>query len=94
LRFIGRLQRGANAVLLSAHFGILRQALAMKPEERSTSEAVITGILTGFFKGNVITEALDMVEACGDALVIARRTRDLAVGEAVPRSAAPPGATV
>jgi hypothetical protein len=93
LRFIGRLQRGTNAVLLPIHFGILRQALAMKPTERTVSEAVIAGILGGFFNGKVISKALDLVEACGDALVIARRTRELAVGEAVPRPAASPDTT-
>jgi hypothetical protein len=92
LRFIGRIQRGTNAVLLPVHFGVARQALARKSTERTVSETVIAETVCGFFDRKVFIEALDMVEDCGGALVVARRTRDLAVGQAVPRPVVPPRA--
>lgn len=86
LRFIGRLQRGTNAVLLPVHFDIVRQALVKEPTERTLSEMVIAGILDGFYDARAFTEGLNLVEQSGDALVIARSSRDLAIGTAVPRA--------
>lgn len=79
-RFIGRLQRGADAILLRAHFGIVRQAIKTEKGKRTLSQQVISGILEGFFDLGVFIAGLDFVEANGDALVIPRGTKNLAVG--------------
>jgi hypothetical protein len=85
LRFIGRVQRGANAVLLRAHFGAVRNALAAARGECTLAQAVIAGTLVGLFDRIEIIDGLNFVDAHGDALMITRGTRSFAVGEAVAR---------
>jgi hypothetical protein len=87
LRFIGRLQRSADAVLLRVHFGAVREALVAEPPVRTLAQQVIAGKLEGFFDLEQFNDGLDFVEAHGDALVIARGTKDFSVGEAVGRPA-------
>jgi hypothetical protein len=85
LRFIGRLQRGTHAVLLRTHFIVVRSLFATAVSQRTEVQQIIAEALSGFFTPKEFIAALDFVEARGDALVIARRTREFAVGEAVTR---------
>ncbi|MDI4232489.1 hypothetical protein OZ411_06635 [Bradyrhizobium sp. Arg237L] len=77
-RFIGRLQRGADAVLARDHFDIVKQAIARAPGERTFAEKVICGTLLDSYNREQLAAALDLASSSA-ALVIRRRTREFAL---------------
>jgi hypothetical protein len=77
-RFIGRLQRGADAVLARGHFEIVKQAIAHPPGEQSFAEQIIRGTLLESFNREQLAEALELASS-SEALVIRRRTREFAL---------------
>lgn len=77
-RFIGRLQRGADAVLARGQFEIVTQAIARASAEQSFAEQIICGTLLDSYNRKQLAAALD-VASSSEALVIRRRTREFAV---------------
>jgi hypothetical protein len=77
-RFIGRLQRGADALLARDHFDIVKQAAARTPSERTLAEKVISGTLFESYNRKQLAAALDLASSSA-ALVIRRRTREFAL---------------
>lgn len=76
-RFIGRLQRGADALLARDHFDIVKQAMAHAPGERTLAEKVICGTLLDAYNREQLAAMLDLAIS-SKALVIRRRTREFA----------------
>lgn len=77
-RFIGRLQRGADAVLERDHFEMVKQAIARPPGEQSFAEQIICGTLLECFNREQLAAALELA-SLSEALVIRRRTREFAL---------------
>jgi hypothetical protein len=85
LRFIGRVQRGANAVLFRAVFASVRQAIKTAENERSLSQKVLVGALEDYWDLQMFSDGLKFVEsAARAALIIPRGTINFAFGDEVP----------
>jgi hypothetical protein len=83
LRFIGQVQRGATAVLLPAYLDVVREALAVDEHKRALIQQIVIEVLRGFFDQRTFNACVATAEKFGKSLVVMRRTRELATGEAV-----------